>query len=162
MSLRKVVIHVQDTRYVGSWPSYVEGLCEWLKCTGGGELIYVDQTMDGWFGDAQLSDPPNLTVTRIASLSALTVPAGYALVGCESQNVDLQESGVKASLATYTGFSKEDQILVFGPHNGLQAADFPQTVDDHIYIDGYEPGRSVPLLECITLVTDKRYQQQGW
>jgi photosystem II stability/assembly factor-like uncharacterized protein len=82
-------VFIEDARYVGIWPSYVESLRLLVKALGNGDLYVIDQTPDGWYDDgaSEVTRYP-LTAYNPGPIREL-VPLGHTLVAVEDSGTDL-------------------------------------------------------------------------
>lgn len=149
---KKVVVHVEDARYVGIWPSDVDGLKQLVKATQGGELCVVDKTQDGWFDAA--SDEAIIMV-RSPAANTVRADGDYKLIAVETPNRKLAVT--QTELASFT--HSDNMVYVFGPHNGLQITDFSRPPDEQLYLHGYFD--ALDVRDVIAFVLGHRYQQLG-
>lgn len=105
-----LVYHVEDSRYVGIWPSATEGIAFTAKALGVDQIIIVDNTFDGFF-----DLPTQLPHKRVKNLVDIDDwPSNVVMV--ETSNVDL-----KVPHISLEDFKHPDDVMyIIGPHNGLQ------------------------------------------
>lgn len=140
-----LVYHLEDSRYVGIWPSEVEAISELAKTMGVSKVWIVDCTMDGFF---QL--PNHVPHQRVSSLDQVEWTAH--VVAFETPQVKLGVEPVDLELHDDLDLLDEDVTYVFGPHNGLHGL----SPTHHVYLD--YGGGHIPVRDALTIALARRWR----
>lgn len=147
--MKQLVYFIEDSRWVGIWPSEVEDISQLARTCEFDRVVVVDQTMDGFF-----DLPTHVPHIRLGKLEDLEVIGQLVVV---EEPKDFPEALHKVSLADWD--CPNDCTVVFGSHNGLKSKQhFLLSLDNNavnLFIDVNGP---VPVRDCIACVLlHKRY-----